>query len=224
MGQSQRSPSGQCVLRHRRERSKATWRATWTHRDPGCATASAKGHGDGRCPPRSSGPRVGYTRNRPGNRMEGRGERLHHRCWRGSGRRSRRPNAQVRPSDHGRSCRTGQSTRCEADDGRRAKAASGRHAEGAYPYGYTGNGTGKARDKAPDADEQKGVDQIVELRREGNSYAFSRKCSTPKACTLDEQLAGLPCLSETLPRGRWQQPREVWRVALVAGLLAGSLQ
>jgi DNA invertase Pin-like site-specific DNA recombinase len=55
-------------------------------------------------------------------------------------------------------------------DGKRAKAASGRHAEGEYPFGYRGEGSGKTRDKVPDEDEQKAVRRIVELRQAGGSY------------------------------------------------------
>jgi DNA invertase Pin-like site-specific DNA recombinase len=55
-------------------------------------------------------------------------------------------------------------------DGRRAKAAEGRHAVGQYRYGYTGQGKGRDRDAAPRADEQRAVARIVELRRAGQSY------------------------------------------------------
>jgi DNA invertase Pin-like site-specific DNA recombinase len=55
-------------------------------------------------------------------------------------------------------------------EGKRAKAAAGRHAEGAYPYGYAGKGEGKMRDKAPNPDEQKAVNRIIELRKAGSSY------------------------------------------------------
>ena len=55
-------------------------------------------------------------------------------------------------------------------DGRRAKAASGRKAVGAYAYGYRGHGTGRDRDAFPDATEQAAVRRIVELRQEGTSY------------------------------------------------------
>ena len=55
-------------------------------------------------------------------------------------------------------------------DGRRAKAASGRKAVGAYAYGYRGQGTGRDRDAAPEPTEQLAVRRIVELRREGASF------------------------------------------------------
>jgi DNA invertase Pin-like site-specific DNA recombinase len=55
-------------------------------------------------------------------------------------------------------------------DGRNAKAATGRHSVGAYPYGYMGAGTGRERDVAPNPQEQLGLARIVELRRAGNSY------------------------------------------------------
>ncbi len=55
-------------------------------------------------------------------------------------------------------------------DGRRAKAETGRHAVGDYPFGFMGKGTGKARDAAKDPNEQRAVRRIVELRRAGASY------------------------------------------------------
>lgn len=55
-------------------------------------------------------------------------------------------------------------------DGRRAKAAEGRHAVGQYAYGYTGAGKGRERDAAPRDDEQRAVARIVELRRAGRPY------------------------------------------------------
>jgi DNA invertase Pin-like site-specific DNA recombinase len=55
-------------------------------------------------------------------------------------------------------------------DGRKAKAAAGRHAVGAYAYGYTGEGKGRDRDKAPEPAEQAAVRRIVELRQAGQSY------------------------------------------------------
>lgn len=54
--------------------------------------------------------------------------------------------------------------------GRAAKAGTGRHATGSYPYGYTGEGKGRDRDAAPRTDEQCAVARIVELRRAGESY------------------------------------------------------
>jgi DNA invertase Pin-like site-specific DNA recombinase len=55
-------------------------------------------------------------------------------------------------------------------DGRRAKAAAGRHAVGDYAYGTRGAGTGRDRDAAPDEAEQQAVARIVALRSEGRSY------------------------------------------------------
>jgi DNA invertase Pin-like site-specific DNA recombinase len=55
-------------------------------------------------------------------------------------------------------------------DGRVAKAATGRKAVGAYPYGYRGEGKGRERDAAPDENEHRAVRRIVELRRSGASY------------------------------------------------------
>jgi DNA invertase Pin-like site-specific DNA recombinase len=55
-------------------------------------------------------------------------------------------------------------------DGRRAKAAEGRHAVGPYRYGYQGTGKGRDRDAGLRADEQTAVARIVELRRAGRSY------------------------------------------------------
>ena len=55
-------------------------------------------------------------------------------------------------------------------DGRKAKAAAGRHAVGSYPFGWRGGGTGKERDAVPDPDEQVVVRRMVELHREGRSY------------------------------------------------------
>lgn len=55
-------------------------------------------------------------------------------------------------------------------DGRRAKAAEGRHAVGQYAYGFEGAGKGRERDAAPREDEQATVRRIVELRGTGASY------------------------------------------------------
>ena len=55
-------------------------------------------------------------------------------------------------------------------DGREAKAAQGKHATGQYAYGYTGAGTGRDRDAAPDDDEQRTIARILELRSAGASY------------------------------------------------------
>jgi DNA invertase Pin-like site-specific DNA recombinase len=55
-------------------------------------------------------------------------------------------------------------------DGRRQKAASGRHAVGDYRFGTRGAGTGRERDAAADEVEQVAVRRVVELRAEGASY------------------------------------------------------
>jgi DNA invertase Pin-like site-specific DNA recombinase len=55
-------------------------------------------------------------------------------------------------------------------DGRKAKAAAGRHAVGDYRYGTQGQGDGKMRDAVPNPAEQAVVSRIVELRQEGASY------------------------------------------------------
>jgi DNA invertase Pin-like site-specific DNA recombinase len=45
-------------------------------------------------------------------------------------------------------------------DGRQAKAATGRKSVGAYAYGYRGEGNGRDRDAAPDPVEQAAVQRI----------------------------------------------------------------
>ena len=55
-------------------------------------------------------------------------------------------------------------------DGRMAKAATGRKAVGAYPYGYRGSGKGRDRDAAPYETEQVAVERIAQLRCSGGSY------------------------------------------------------
>ncbi|MGO9294930.1 MAG: recombinase family protein [Streptosporangiaceae bacterium] len=55
-------------------------------------------------------------------------------------------------------------------DGRKAKAAAGRHAVGAYPFGYRGAGAGRERDAAPDPAEQQAVALITGLHAAGRSY------------------------------------------------------
>ena len=55
-------------------------------------------------------------------------------------------------------------------DGRTAKAATGRKAVGAYPFGYRGTGKGRERDAGPDEVEQVALGRIAELRRDGKSY------------------------------------------------------
>lgn len=54
--------------------------------------------------------------------------------------------------------------------GRLAKAAEGRHAVGVYRYGYKAGGEGRDRDAVPDEDEQRAVDLIGRMRRDGRSY------------------------------------------------------
>jgi DNA invertase Pin-like site-specific DNA recombinase len=55
-------------------------------------------------------------------------------------------------------------------DGRKAKAAAGKHAVGIYPFGYTGVGTGRDRDAAPHPHEQNIVRRIFELRKAEFTY------------------------------------------------------
>ena len=54
-------------------------------------------------------------------------------------------------------------------DGRAAKAATGRHANGAYPFGYRGAGRGRDRNRAPEPAEGAAVARLLELRRLGYS-------------------------------------------------------
>jgi DNA invertase Pin-like site-specific DNA recombinase len=55
-------------------------------------------------------------------------------------------------------------------DGKRVKAAQGRHASGRYRYGYQGGGKGRDRDAVPVEQEQQAVARICALRRDGKSY------------------------------------------------------
>lgn len=55
-------------------------------------------------------------------------------------------------------------------DGRSAKAAAGRKSTGVYAYGYTAGGKGRDRDAIPQPAEQRAVERIVALRRDGASY------------------------------------------------------
>ena len=55
-------------------------------------------------------------------------------------------------------------------DGRRAKAAEGKHAVGQYAFGYEGTGKGRQRDAGPQEGEQLAVARIVELRAAGETY------------------------------------------------------
>lgn len=56
-------------------------------------------------------------------------------------------------------------------DGRREKAASGRHTVGQYRYGQHGQGVGRDRDAAPNPAEASVVARIHALRADGESYA-----------------------------------------------------
>lgn len=55
-------------------------------------------------------------------------------------------------------------------DGRRAKAAEGKHAVRPYAFGYEGTGKGRERDAGPRADEQHAVARIVAMRAAGEPY------------------------------------------------------
>lgn len=55
-------------------------------------------------------------------------------------------------------------------DGKRAKAAAGGKAVGAYAFGWRGEGSGRQRDAAPDPAEQETVRRILALRDDGHSY------------------------------------------------------
>lgn len=55
-------------------------------------------------------------------------------------------------------------------DGRKRKAAEGRHSTGMYRYGTQGVGDGRKRDAAPRDDEQEAIQRILELRAQGASY------------------------------------------------------
>jgi DNA invertase Pin-like site-specific DNA recombinase len=55
-------------------------------------------------------------------------------------------------------------------DGRRAKAAEGKHAVGPYAFGYEGTGKGRERDAGPRADEQRAVARIIAMRATGAPY------------------------------------------------------
>jgi DNA invertase Pin-like site-specific DNA recombinase len=55
-------------------------------------------------------------------------------------------------------------------DGRKATAAVGRHAVGAYPFGYRAGGEGRDRDAVSDPQEQRAVARILELHAAGQSY------------------------------------------------------
>lgn len=55
-------------------------------------------------------------------------------------------------------------------DGRKAKAARGKKAVGAYAFGTIGDGTGKDRDAVPHPEESVAVERILDLRRQGLPY------------------------------------------------------
>jgi DNA invertase Pin-like site-specific DNA recombinase len=55
-------------------------------------------------------------------------------------------------------------------DGRKVKAAEGRHSVGEYAFGFHGEGTGRERDAAPLESEQAALERIIELRSAGASY------------------------------------------------------
>jgi DNA invertase Pin-like site-specific DNA recombinase len=55
-------------------------------------------------------------------------------------------------------------------DGRAAKAATGKKAVGAYPYGWSASGRGRNRDAAPQPEEQLGLQRALALRRGGLTY------------------------------------------------------
>lgn len=55
-------------------------------------------------------------------------------------------------------------------DGRKMKAAAGKHAVGQYAFGSTGVGEGRERDAGPLDSEQAAIARIVELRAQDQSY------------------------------------------------------
>ncbi len=55
-------------------------------------------------------------------------------------------------------------------DGRKAKAAAGRHSVGPYPFGYQGDGVGRERDAVPVRAEQPIIGRIVDLHAQGMPY------------------------------------------------------
>ena len=55
-------------------------------------------------------------------------------------------------------------------DGRKMKAAEGKHAVGQYAFGYQAVGKGRDKDAGPRDDEQAAIARIVELRAAGGSY------------------------------------------------------
>lgn len=79
-----------------------------------------------------------------------------------------------------------------------AKAAAGRKATGAYPFGYRGEGSGRARDAVPDVEEQRTVQLIADMRRDGASYR--------------EVCAALLIAGHVSKRGRSWHPMTVKRI------------
>lgn len=79
-----------------------------------------------------------------------------------------------------------------------AKAAAGRKATGSYAFGYRGDGTGRERDAVPDADEQRVIRLIAEMRDAGASYR--------------EVCAALIAGEHPSKRGRRWQPMTVKRI------------
>lgn len=65
-------------------------------------------------------------------------------------------------------------------DGRKAKAATGRKAVGAYAFGTMGAGKGRDRDATTNPEEQATVARILDLRRQGLPYRAI-------AVTLDQE-------------------------------------
>ena len=55
-------------------------------------------------------------------------------------------------------------------DGRKMKAAEGKHAVGSYAFGYEAVGKGRDKDAGPREDEQATIVRVVELRKAGVSY------------------------------------------------------
>lgn len=55
-------------------------------------------------------------------------------------------------------------------DGRKAKAAAGKHAVGQYAYGQRGEGTGRDRDAVDDPGERAAIAFMQSLRQAGESY------------------------------------------------------
>jgi DNA invertase Pin-like site-specific DNA recombinase len=101
-------------------------------------------------------------------------------------------------------------------DGRRMKAAEGKHAVGHYAYGYTGAGRGRDRDAAPHVDEQKAVSRIVELRQAGESYRTIAAALDAEG-VLTRRMSTLKAKGETPEHITGWTPMSVRSVALRAG-------